>query len=200
MSSGFAVSNSHAASPLTVFSNFVAGSRPRIVYCRFPLYPDFVLNVTELSVPEPDTSVGAWNFTGWIATGIFTTWPWSPVHTMKPLEYVPSGAVVRRNVTVHGVANPGAAVNDVTDGVTKRPGRPVVENVYVSVADPTLVAVRETVCDPARSPIAIDGRLRSDASIAGPGPLYSFWPLRNASQSESPLFGTTWPAPHRNAS
>src|SRR5215218_5092265 len=97
MSSGFAVSNSHAASPLTVLSNFVAGSRPRIVYCRFPSYPDFVLNVTELSVPEPDTSVGAWIFTGWNATGIFATWPWSAVQTMKLLEYALSGAVLRRN-------------------------------------------------------------------------------------------------------
>src|SRR5215208_2420077 len=120
MSSGFAVSNSHAASPLTVLSNFVAGSRPRIEYCRFPLYPDFVLKVTELSVPEPETSVGAWNFTGWIATGIFTTWPWSPVRTLEPLEYVLGGAVVRRNVTVHGVAVPGAAFFFDATGATER--------------------------------------------------------------------------------
>src|SRR5215203_2268514 len=165
MSSGFAVSNSHAASPLTVLSNFVAGSRPRIEYCRFPSYPDFVLKVTELSVPVPETSVGAWNFTGWIATGILTTWPWPPVQTMKPFEYVLSGAVVRRNVTVHGVTDPGAAVNEVSDGVTVRPDRPSVENVYVSELEPTLVAERETVCEPARSPIAIDATFRSDASI-----------------------------------
>jgi len=90
---------------------------------------------------------------------------------MKPFEYAFSAAVVRRNVTVQGVTEPGAAVNDVTDGVTDRPGRPVVENVYVSLFEPTLVAERETVCEPARSPIAMDAEFRSDASIAGPGPV-----------------------------
>src|SRR6266542_4408078 len=98
---------------------------------------------------------------------------------------------VQRKLTVHGVTERGAAMNDVTDGVTDKPGRPVVENVYVSLVEPTLVAERATVCEPARS-------------------LYSFWTLRNASQSfrllsntrpgSTALFGSTWPAPQLNAS
>ena len=55
-------------------------------------------------------------------------------------------------------------MNEVTDGVAWIPGRPVVENVYFSDFEPTLVAVRLTVCAPAMSPIAIDAELRSDAS------------------------------------
>src|SRR4051812_26661759 len=145
-----------------------------------------------------------------MTTGIFTIWPLSPVHTTKPFEYAFSGAVVRRNVTVHGVAEPGAAVNDDTDGVTVRPGRPVLENAYVSDCEPTLVAVRETVCEPARSPTAIDAEFRFDASSDGPAPEKRPWPLRNASQSfrllsktrpgSTALFGSTWPAPQLNAS
>jgi hypothetical protein len=80
-------------------------------------------------VPVPDASAGAWNLTGRITTGMRTTWPLSPVQTMKPFEYVSSGVPVFRNVTVHVVLEPGAAVNDVTDGVAWIPGRPVVENV-----------------------------------------------------------------------
>ena len=80
-------------------------------------------------------------------------------------------AVTEVNVTVHDVFEPGVAVNDVTDGVTWIPGRPVVENVYVSDFEPTLSAVRLTVCAPGRSPIAIDAELRSEASIAGSGPV-----------------------------
>src|SRR6266498_3120510 len=182
--SGSAVLKAHAGSPLTWLTNCVAACRPRIEYVRSPLYPDFVVYVTEPFVPEPESSVGAWNFPGLTTTGILTTWPWSPVQTMKPFEYAFSAAVVRRNVTVHGVTERGAAVNDVTDGVTDKPGRPVVENVYVSLVEPTLVAERANVCEPARSPIAIDAEFRSEASIAvTAGSLYSFWTLRNASQS-----------------
>ena len=55
----------------------------------------------------PFASAGAWNFTGRIATGIFTTWPWLPVQMMKPFEYEFSGVPVFRNRTVHGVLGPG---------------------------------------------------------------------------------------------
>ena len=118
-------------------------------------------------MPVPDTSAGAWNLTGRIATAIRTLWPLSPVQTMKPFEYVSSGVPVFRNVTVHGVLEPGAAVNEVTDGVAWIPARPSVENVYFSDFEPTLFAVRLTVWAPAMSPIAIDAELRSDASIGG---------------------------------
>jgi hypothetical protein len=57
-------------------SNFVAACGPRIDgYVSGPVYPDFVLWVNEPVVPEPLTSRGAANCTGWITTGIFTTWP-----------------------------------------------------------------------------------------------------------------------------
>jgi hypothetical protein len=93
---------------------------------------------------------------------------------MKPFEYVFSGVPVFRNRTVHGVLEPGAAVNDVTDGVAEMPGSPVVENVYVSDLEPTLSAVRLTVWAPGMSPIAMDAEFRFDASIAGSGPVYRF--------------------------
>ena len=38
-----------------------------------PVKPDLALYVTELVVPVADTSAGAWNLTGRIATGIRTT-------------------------------------------------------------------------------------------------------------------------------
>src|SRR5712691_7542286 len=146
-----------------------------------------------------------------MTTGILTTWPLFPIHKMKPFVYASRGAVVLRNVTVQGVTEPGAAVKDVTDGVTVRPARPVYENVYVSDCEPTLVAERETVCEPARSPIAIDAEFRSEASIGvidGKLAQHSFWPFRNASQSfrllsntrpgSTALFGSTCPAPHLN--
>src|SRR5437870_869044 len=132
---------------------------------------------------------------------------------MKPFWYEPSGAVVRKNVTVQGVTEPGAAVNDVADGVTLRPPRPVYENVYVSDTLPTLVADRGTVCEPAMSPIAIDAWFRSLASsfgIDGMDEQQRPWPFRNASQSfrllsktrpgSTALFGSTWPAPQANGS
>ena len=43
---------------------------------------------------------------------------------MKPVAYAFNGAVVRVNVTVQFVVEPGAAVNDAADGVTVMPARP----------------------------------------------------------------------------
>ena len=117
--------------------------------------------------------------TGRIATAIRTLWPLSPVQTMKPFEYVSSGVPVFRNVTVHGVLEPGAAVNDVTDGVAWIPARPSVENVYVSDFEPTLVAVRldrlgaRHVADRDRRRVEV-GRVDRRLTV----PVYRFWPLR----------------------
>ncbi len=100
---------------------------------------------------------------------------------------------MRRNVTPNCVCEPGAAVNEATDGVTVMPVSPLTENVYVSEAEPTLLAVRVTVCEPARSPIAIDATFRSLASSDGIDAdvaQHSFWPFRKASQSPKPLSKT----------
>ena len=70
------------------------------------------------------TSAGAASATGRMTTGMRTTWPLSPVQVMKPVVYAFSAAVVRVNVTVQFVVDPGAAVNDVADGVTVIPARP----------------------------------------------------------------------------
>ena len=42
---------------------------------------------------------------------------------------------------------------------------------YVSEAEPTLVTVRGTVCEPAMSPMAIEAEFRSLASSVAPGPV-----------------------------
>ena len=61
--------------------------------------------------------------TGRIATAIRTLWPLSPVQTTKPFEYVFSGVPVFRNVTVHRVLEPGAAVDESRTGSPgSRPG------------------------------------------------------------------------------
>src|ERR687897_3393127 len=186
----------------------VAGARPRTVAFNVPVYPDFAVHVSA-ALPFPDTSAGAAMATGRITTGIRTTWPLSPVQVTKPCWYTPIGADVRRNVTLNCVDEPGAAANEATDGVAVMPVRPLTANEYVSDCEPTLFAVRVTVCEPARSPIAIDAWFRSLASSDGTAAdvaQHSFWPLRNASQSLKPLsktrpgsaalFGATWPPPY----
>ena len=72
------------------------------------------------------------------------------------------------------------------------PVRPLTAALYVSVCEPTFVTVRVTVCDPARSPIAIDAWLRSLGSIerlhdAGTSSLV---PQRKPSQSAKPASKT----------
>ncbi len=104
---------------------------------------------------------------------------------------------------------PGLMVNVAGDTATVRPARPVTDTEYV-LRRSTFVSVRVTVCEPARSPIAIDGPLKSLGSSTGMPALVQFTagscvPHRKPSQSFQPesntrpgsvaLFGATWPAP-----
>src|SRR4051812_43662240 len=106
---------------------------------------------------------------------MLTTWPWLPVKTMKPFWFALCAAeAFRVDVTLQDWVAPGAVVN-AAGSAASRPSRPTTDGVYASDFEPTLVALRETVCDPAMSPIAIDAELRFDPSIAGSGPVYRPW-------------------------
>ena len=206
-------SNVWSGSCATLASVSIPATSPRAAKLSGPGAKP-VLTEYEMPPASPVTSAGAATATGRMATGMRTTWPLSPVHLIEPVWNVPrAAAAVRVNVTDHGMDAFGLIAKVGVDGVTVIPVSPSTEKVYVSDCEPTLFAVLVTACDPARSPIEIEARLRLLGSIepnpaggaAQSGPVSWPVPQMNAIHSAGPESNTrpgsaafrasTWPAP-----
>jgi hypothetical protein len=120
--------------------------------------------------------------------------------------------VVRETVTANDLVSPGARVRDDGEMVVSKPPMPATFALTVSELPLTLVSRRLTVWVPAKSPIAIEARLRSLGSIGvyaeqnepGCTPQMKFSqslkPESYTRPGSSALLGSTWPAPWRKIS